>query len=222
MPNPVKWTVWVSSLQNLKQYQDSNKISLWICKLVEKLPFTKMMGIQLASLTFIMAVVAPKVSTAIASYPVYAQDMVYIDASTLTESTYQWPIARIGLSQRFSQYHQGIDLASPKGSPIYPVTSGNVITVLKNWEGFGNHVIVQHENATKSLYAHLSKITVHEGQFLDRSTKLGEVGSTGRSTGSHLHLEMYQNEVAINPLDALPTLPNNGVALTFPTNTGGK
>jgi len=198
----------LTSLRNLKQYQDSSPVSLLICKLVERLPFRKLMASQLAGFTFVSAIIAPQASRAIASRQTqYMPDVEYIDASTVTQSRYRWPLSRIGITQYFSRAHPGIDLVSPTGTPVYSISEGRVASVTKTpGQAYGIHIIINHDNGTKSLYAHLSKVSVVEGQEVYKNTVVGEVGSTGRSTGYHLHLEIYQKDEAINPVDVLPTL----------------
>lgn len=98
-----------------------------------------------------------------------------------------------------STNHGGIDLAAPTGTPIAAV-SGGVVT-LAGWNGgYGNCVIVDHGNGFESLYGHMSSIAVSAGQSVMAGQTLGGVGSTGNSTGPHLHLSMYQNGAAVDPL----------------------
>lgn len=105
-----------------------------------------------------------------------------------------------GISQGYHALHAGIDLTAPAGSAIYPVASGTIEDVIISKYGYGRHVRVRHANGISSLYAHLGKISVDEGQVVSRETKLGEIGLTGRTTGYHLHLEVYRNGLNVNPL----------------------
>lgn len=95
--------------------------------------------------------------------------------------------------------HSGIDLACPTGTPIYATKSGTVAYVCKNDRVYGNYVIVNHGNGYQTLYAHMSKITCVKGQAVDNNTQIGLVGSTGQSTGPHLHLSVFKNGNHINP-----------------------
>lgn len=108
-----------------------------------------------------------------------------------------------GMSQRYSATHNGLDLTGPKGSSIYPIANGQVEAVESLTVGYGRHVIIKHSNGTTSLYAHMGKITVDEGQVVTRETKIGEIGMTGHTTGPHLHLEIRKNEVNVNPIPYL-------------------
>ncbi len=95
-------------------------------------------------------------------------------------------------------YHGGIDMACPAGTPVYAALLGTVTTA--GWSDiYGNYVIITHYSGYKSLYGHMSKITVKKGQFVSTGTKIGEVGSTGLSTGPHLHFTVYKNGNAVNP-----------------------
>jgi hypothetical protein len=116
-----------------------------------------------------------------------------------TREAVKIPLDDYRVSQKFWILHSGIDLASRFGESVRPMMNGRVVKTEKNWFGYGNLVIVAHSREYESWYAHLSKVTVIEGQNIDTDTVLGEVGSTGRSTGPHLHLEIRENGIPINP-----------------------
>ena len=109
------------------------------------------------------------------------------------------PLKNYHLTQKFWILHSGIDLAAESGELIRPVMNGKVVKIEKNWYGYGNLVIVAHSQEYESWYAHMSQMDVKEGQEVDTNTILGKVGSTGRSTGPHLHLEIRENGIPINP-----------------------
>lgn len=95
-------------------------------------------------------------------------------------------------------YHNGIDMAAPQGTNIYAALYGKVTTA--GWSDiYGNYVIVTHHSGYKTLYAHMSSISVKVGQAVTTNTLLGKVGSTGKSTGPHLHFTVYKNDIAVNP-----------------------
>ncbi len=94
-------------------------------------------------------------------------------------------------------HHNGIDYRGSRGTPVYAVSSGKVVSAGKNG-GYGNEVRIQHSNMT-SQYAHLSRIYVRRGQRVTKGTKIGAVGSTGNSTGPHLHFGLKQRGRWINP-----------------------
>lgn len=88
--------------------------------------------------------------------------------------------------------YNGIDLAGPVGTPIYAAAAGIVlVSASSGWNGgYGNLVIISHDNGTQTVYAHLSKTLVKVGQRVEQSQKIGLMGATGKSTGSHLHFEI--------------------------------
>ncbi len=104
---------------------------------------------------------------------------------------------------RWGRMHQGIDLAAPTGTPIYAAQSGSVIR--SGWGGgYGNHVVVNHGGGFATLYGHMSRIGTSTGSKVSRGEVIGYVGSTGNSTGPHLHFETRVNGTAYNPLSYLP------------------
>lgn len=117
--------------------------------------------------------------------------------------TFIWP-AGGSLTQYFSWYHPGIDVAN-RSAPGIAASDGGTVMVA-GWpdsSGYGNRVIIDHGNGYTSLYAHMSNIYVSAGQTISRGQLIGQMGSTGRSTGTHLHLEIRYKGVALNPLGIL-------------------
>jgi len=129
----------------------------------------------------------------------YTKNQVALDEIIKTEKTLRLPLASYIITQKFHILHPGIDFAAPKGAPIYPVMDGKIISVGYSRFGYGNHVVVQHKNGLTSLYAHLSKIEVKPGETVTKQAIIGLVGSTGWSTGPHLHFEIRQEGIALNP-----------------------
>lgn len=95
--------------------------------------------------------------------------------------------------------HTGVDLAAPAGTPIVAAESGTVSLVRKLGTGYGWYVVVSHGSNISTLYAHMSSIIVSEGQAVSRGQKLGGVGTTGSSTGNHLHFEVRVNGSHVSP-----------------------
>jgi hypothetical protein len=112
------------------------------------------------------------------------------------------------ITTRFSTYHPGIDLCSGLGMPIKPVTKGTVVNAGYNFFGLGLVVEVEHEGGYRSLYAHMGKIYVNQGQFVDSSNYIGEIGMTGHTSGPHTHLEITKDGKKIDPLLILPEIRN--------------
>ncbi len=114
-----------------------------------------------------------------------------------------WPTSGT-LTQYFVWYHPGIDLAN-RAAPGIAASDGGVVAVA-GWpdnQGYGNRVIIDHGNGYRSLYAHLSNIYVSVGETISRGQIIGKMGSTGRSTGNHLHFEIHYRGVPVNPLSIL-------------------
>lgn len=114
-----------------------------------------------------------------------------------------WP-ASGSISQGFKPWHKGVDIANRSGGNILAADAGTV--VVAGWvdnTGYGNRVVVDHGNGYKTLYAHLSKVAVKVGQTVKRGDKLGDMGSTGRSTGTHLHFEIRTGGGNSDPVAAL-------------------
>ena len=87
---------------------------------------------------------------------------------------------------------RGVDIGAPTGTPIYASAAGVVLIAKTGWSGgYGTMVVIQHSNGTKTLYAHMSKLGTQTGAQVSRGDIIGYVGSTGRSTGPHLHFEVF-------------------------------
>lgn len=102
---------------------------------------------------------------------------------------------------RGGSYHKGVDIAQSIGENIMSAFEGKVIFAGYNDGGYGNLVIIQHSSDMKTYYAHLSQIYVSEGQEVKNGDLIGAVGSTGYSTGPHLHFELRINDVPVNPIN---------------------
>ena len=102
-----------------------------------------------------------------------------------------------------SEFHPGQDITAPPGTPVAAAADGTVAQA--GWQsGYGQVVVIDHGNGLTTRYGHLSKTEVAVGQALKRGEELGQVGSTGRSTGPHLHYEVRISDVAVSPLHYLP------------------
>ena len=120
-----------------------------------------------------------------------------------------WPVASyVYVSSRFGQRvhpitgeiknHTGIDIASNQGTTIYAADGGTI--TLAAWNGgYGNCVMIDHGNGYVTLYGHMSSIAVSQGQTVSQGDTIGYVGSTGNSTGPHLHFEVLKNGTRIDP-----------------------
>ncbi len=119
------------------------------------------------------------------------------------ETTDRFGVRRNPFGGGGSEYHSGQDISAPKGTPVVAPADGTVTHA--GWQsGYGNLVTVDHGNGLSTRYGHLSKVEVAAGQEVKRGALLGLVGSTGRSTGPHLHYEVRIGEVAVSPRHYLP------------------
>ncbi len=117
------------------------------------------------------------------------------------------PTTNYNYSARFGQagsswssgHHTGLDFAAPTGTPVFSALAGKVVEA--GWGGaYGNHVIVRHDNGIETLYAHLNSSGVNVGDKVLRGQKIGTVGSTGNSSGPHLHFEVLKNDTQRDPM----------------------
>ena len=103
-----------------------------------------------------------------------------------------------------STTHMGVDIGASYGSYIYAVKSGTVVGSKYSWGGYGNYVEIDHGNGNFTLYAHMSERLVEVGEYVEQGEVIGLCGSTGISTGPHVHYEIWENYTRINPLNRLP------------------
>ncbi|MGB9674257.1 MAG: peptidoglycan DD-metalloendopeptidase family protein [Anaerolineales bacterium] len=118
-----------------------------------------------------------------------------------------WPTTRhflSGFDYSPSTNHFGIDIDGDTGNAVYAIDNGVIVYAGWNNWGYGNMIVINHGNGWQSLYAHLSAINVTCGQSVYQGNVIGAIGSTGNSSGSHLHFEMMYNGTKVNPWDYLP------------------
>ncbi len=123
-----------------------------------------------------------------------------------TRKVAQIPVENVRLTQGFYIFHPGVDLAGEIGTPIKPIMPGIVESTQNLTYDYGKAVIVDHGNGITSLYAHMSKILVKPGDKVDSSTILGLIGATGHATGPHLHLEIRDHGLSVNPISVIPQI----------------
>lgn len=118
-----------------------------------------------------------------------------IRARWYLSSTYGW---RSSPFTGLRSYHSGVDMACPQGTSIYAALDGVVVSTGYN-NTYGNYVIVSHHSGYRTLYGHMSAILAVRGQHVYTTTRIGRVGSTGLSTGPHLHFTVFKNGKTVNP-----------------------
>lgn len=99
--------------------------------------------------------------------------------------------------------HTGIDLAAPKDTPVYATSQGTVTSIQYSKTGYGNKIVIKHRFGFQTLYGHLNKILIVEGQSINQHQLIGTVGNTGASTGYHLHYEILKNGIKVDPIPSL-------------------
>ncbi|NCQ54738.1 MAG: hypothetical protein COU65_00470 [Candidatus Pacebacteria bacterium CG10_big_fil_rev_8_21_14_0_10_42_12] len=132
-----------------------------------------------------------------------------VDGSDTTEVSKQvvWPVQGIvtlefAESSGYQKFHTGIDIASPRhrvGDPVTTFMDGTVIYAGEIFWGYGKHIIIDHGDNITSVYAHLDRIFVYKGQEVKVGDTIGNMGSTGWSTGPHLHFEIRVYGIPVNP-----------------------
>lgn len=154
----------------------------------------------------IAGVFLPNTQGNVQAAPAGSQDGTVIKTqNTLkTEKSIQYPLETIKINQGFSIFHPGVDLGAEIGDPIKPIKAGQVVEAGYQTDGYGNTVLIDHGKGLTSRYAHLSNIEVKTGEDVTTDTEIGKVGITGHTTGPHLHLEIRQNGIPLNPLSVIP------------------
>ena len=152
-------------------------------------------GFALTSLASGLILIPADSATILANYPL-------VDTETVLET--KRSMANIlpdntGISQYFHLGHPGIDITAPLGSKLYPLKDGVVVRVENSQWNYGRAVYVDYGNGLMTLYAHMGKIFVEEGDKVSPEKPIGEVGLTGHTTGPHLHLEVKKNTSSVNP-----------------------
>ena len=110
-------------------------------------------------------------------------------------SPYGYRIAPFGGTR---QFHSGMDIGAPMGAPIKAAMAGRVAQVGAD-DSFGNYVLISHHSGYRTFYAHMSVVRVKAGAYVGTGERIGDVGSTGLSTGPHIHFTVYKNGVTVNP-----------------------
>jgi murein DD-endopeptidase MepM/ murein hydrolase activator NlpD len=133
--------------------------------------------------------------------------MNQIDMQEINGDLFSWPVrgyVSSGYGYRISpftgarQFHSGLDIAAPQGTPVKAAMYGRVVDTGYD-TNTGNYIIIAHHGGYKTLYAHLDVIRVKPGATVNTGERIGDVGSTGLSTGSHLHFSVFKNGVTVNP-----------------------
>lgn len=131
-----------------------------------------------------------------------SQFIAQIQAGARGSSNFIWPTSG-GITQYPAWYHMALDMANPSSPPVLAADSGTVIYAGCLTYGYGCHVIIDHGNGYQTLYGHLSSYIPDAGAVVAQGQQIGVMGSTGRSTGTHLHFEIRSGGTLLNPLNFL-------------------
>ena len=134
--------------------------------------------------------------------PIFAPTPIQVGTIAHGNGQLSWPTQGL-ITQYPVSYHMALDIANASAPPIGAAESGVVSYVEYGRFGYGQHVIIDHGNGLSTLYAHMSEIYVKVGDSVGRGSIIGRMGSTGRSTGTHLHFEVRTGGVIVNPLPYL-------------------
>ncbi|MGX9931523.1 M23 family metallopeptidase [Virgibacillus salarius] len=107
------------------------------------------------------------------------------------------------MGKRWGSVHKGIDIAGPSSRTIKAADNGTIVSAGYDNGGYGNKIVINHNNGMKTIYAHLASMDVEAGETVEKGSKIGVMGTTGRSTGIHLHFELYKDGVRKDPTDYL-------------------
>ncbi len=123
--------------------------------------------------------------------------------------TLRWPldagIVSSEFGERHGKMHKRMDIAAETGEPVYASATGEVIYASNGLKGYGNVIILRHDKQMTSLYAHNSELKVHVGDHVSEGELIALLGSTGHSTGPHVHFEIREGDAPLNPRTVLPT-----------------
>lgn len=130
------------------------------------------------------------------------KDIVSASTPIVSSNKMFWPTTGHRITQYFSWSHNGLDIGDKVGTAIYAADSGTVEISQGGWNGgYGNTILINHGGGKKTRYGHMSKLLVSKGESVEKGQLIGLMGSTGRSTGSHLHFEVVINGTRYNPLN---------------------
>ncbi len=128
------------------------------------------------------------------------KDLVKPESAKPQGNKMQWPTVGYRITQYYSWRHTGLDIANKTGTPLYAADAG--VVEFSGWSnGYGNNIVINHGGGKKTRYAHASKLYVKKGDEVSKGEAIAAMGSTGRSTGPHIHFEVIVNGQRLNPLN---------------------
>lgn len=191
----------IPSLEEIQNTRSGSKFSRFFRHIFEHKNIKKILGANLA-----VAVIATSFVPTHATFSAELADNIITEDNVPlnTERGIQYPVSKVSITQGYRLFHPGLDLDGITGDPIRPIKPGVVEAIQYSKYAYGDAVLIDHGNKIESLYAHLSKIYVKEGEEVTKDTVIGLMGATGHASGDHLHLEIHDHGIPINPLSVLP------------------
>lgn len=199
--NPIDQSVWEGGVggydryEDLRQYTNAGDLMASVSQRMDKL--NRQLVMQSKSLDTIqnLASEKEKMLASIPSIKPVRSDKLKRNIKLLSGFG-----RRIHPIHKVWKMHTGIDFSAPKGTAIQATGDGKVVRIERRKSGYGTNVMIDHGYGYKTLYAHMSKVLVKKGQQVKKGQKIGLVGSTGTSTGSHCHYEIIYKGQKINPI----------------------
>ena len=191
----------IPSLSQIMNIKSGSKVSRFFRYIFEHKRIQKILGTNIALMVLATSFIP---NDTLGMETTESSIVAETSISVSTERGVQYPVEQIRITQGYKLFHPGIDIDGITGDPIKPIKAGFVEAISRSKYAYGNAIIINHGNQLTSLYAHLSKILVSEGQEVTINTIIGEMGATGRSFGDHLHLEIRDHGTPINPMSILP------------------
>ena len=188
------------NLGKVLRSRKGNKFSRFFRHIFEHKRIKKILGSNLVLLAIGISILPASQIEA----QTYEENIVTSEVVLTTQTGIQYPVNEVKITSQYHLFHPGIDFDGLTGDPIRPIMAGKVVSIYHSRFAYGNSVLIAHDGGISSFYAHLSKIDVYQGQEVDLHIKIGEMGATGRASGDHLHLEVYEEGKPINPLTILP------------------
>ena len=186
-----------------------SKVSRYARHIIERIRIKRILGANLAFMiiasNFIPTANQPQLVDA--SGNISNEGEIILTESPIvikTERRVRNPVVNINIFQGYKFYHPGIDIDGVTGDAIFSIMPGYVEEAGYSKKGYGNAISIRHNDSTTSLYAHLNRVFVQRGEEIKINEPIGTMGSTGRSSGDHLHLEVRSSGLPIDPLSVLP------------------
>lgn len=188
--------------RHLRKYRVGGSVERFFRYIFEHKNIKKFLGANLTLIVILSSFIQTPQPTEVSA----ANEVTTLssEVNLVTEKGVQYPVKNVKITQGYRLFHPGLDFDGLTGDPIYPIKPGKVEAISRSRYAYGNAIIVNHGNQITSLYAHLSKIEVKEGQDVDLGTEIGKMGATGRASGDHLHLEIRDHGRPVNPYTVLP------------------